>query len=450
MHELFDVVEHYGFIGVQDAEKVYELPARKLEKLHREVFDHIFKQQNERIWGDKIPPPSTFSFHAGASIRGASGCSELGCRLQKLDFLARYSALYASELAFPLAMPNPKAGYDIEDVRDRLELDLVCLLFLRPLITAGIIVPVVMRSWHCIHEQAWIKDLTSLVHDFSQDTAKFLQSDFTLRYQIPEKSPSGRPTLYLEGSEQYVAHGGLARLLDRKPQWLPKSIHFDKQGLAEVRGVYKRVLLSQMFTNIADNVTFYFAYGLKRRARFLSDMRGETDFLDWMTSDDEEMTAKTDLLRELQHTVPVLGELPIATILRIRKQEKDAFEAYRDAITKMSSNILDTKKVSKKEARQMLRDAIEPELRKMNRDLRTYRKIRRSQSIGATLWTTAGVILGAYAGLPPMASVPLAAGAGLIGGRLGAKAAEEACSHGPEFKQTNDLYFLLRLTNEAE
>jgi hypothetical protein len=109
-------------------------------------------------------------------------------------------------------------------------------------------------------------------------------------------------------------------------------------------------MLSQMFTNIADNVTFYFAYGLKRRARFLSDMHGETDFLDWMTSDDEEMTSKTDLLRELQHTVPVLGELPIATILRIRKQEKDAFEAYRDAVTKMSSNVLTSKNVSKKEA----------------------------------------------------------------------------------------------------
>ena len=450
MQELFDIVERYGFVGVQDAEKVYALPARKLEKFHREAFEYIYKSQNDRIWGRRIRPPTAFSFHAGASIRGAWGCSELGCRLQKLDFLARYSALYASELTLPLAMPNPNAGYDDGGIRYCLELDLVCLLFLRPLITAGLIIPVVMRSSHCIHEQDWIRELTSLAHDFSQATARILESDFTIRYQVPAKSPSGRPTIYLEGPDQYIAHGELARLLDRKPRWLPKSIRFDKQGRAEVRGLHKRLMLSQLFTNIADNVTFYFAYGLKRRARFLSDMRGETDFLDWMTSDDEEMTAKTDLLRELQHTVPVLGELPIATILRIRKQEKDAFEAYRDAVTKMSSNILDDKNVSKKEARQMLRDAIEPELRRMNRDLRTYRKVRRSQSIGTVISMAAGVILGAYAGLPPIASVPLAAGAGVVGGRLAAKAAEEACSHGPEFKQKNDLYFLLRLTNEAK
>jgi hypothetical protein len=217
-----------------------------------------------------------------------------------------------------------------------------------------------------------------------------------------------------------------------------------------IRGVHKRHMLSHLFTKIAENMTFYFAYGLKRRARYLSDISGETDFLDWMTSDDEEMTTKTGLLRELQHTVPVLGELPIATILRIRQQEKDAFEAYRQVVSRMSSSILTAQNLSRKEVREMLRDAIEPELRRMNRDLRTYRRIRRSQGIGAAMSTAAGVILGAYAGLPSIASLPLAAGAGLVGGRLAAKAAEEACSHGPEFKQKNDLYFLLRLKNEAE
>ncbi|SRR6266478_6321646 len=168
MQELFDILERHGFVGVQDAEKVYELPARKLETLHWELVDHIYKRQSERVSSRKIPPPSAFSFHAGASIRGASGCSELGCRLQKLDFLARYSALYANELTFPLAMPNPKGAYDDEEVRCRLELDLVSLLFLRPLVTAGLIIPVVMRTWHCVHERDWFRKLTELVHDFSQ------------------------------------------------------------------------------------------------------------------------------------------------------------------------------------------------------------------------------------------------------------------------------------------
>jgi hypothetical protein len=72
MHELFDIAERYGFIAVQDAAKVYELPARKLETLHQELVDNIYKGQSERVRTPKIPSPSAFSFHAGASVRGVS------------------------------------------------------------------------------------------------------------------------------------------------------------------------------------------------------------------------------------------------------------------------------------------------------------------------------------------------------------------------------------------
>ncbi len=452
MRDLFSIVERYGFVGVQDAEKVYDLPPAELEKLHSEAFKHIYDRQNKRIWGaGAVRPNDTFSFHASASIRGASGCSALSCRLQKLDFLGRYAALYASELTLPLTMPTPGTEDDVEELRDALNLDLISLLFLRPIITVGIVVPVVMRTWHCVHEREWIKNASSLIHDFSQVIAKAVHSDFTLRYQVPDKSPSGRPTVYLEGPEEYIEHGGLVRVLERTPKWLPQRRRFDKQGTMEIRGLHKRHLLELLFTDIANNMTFYFAYGLKRRSRYLSDMPGETEFLDWAaTRDHEEMTAKTEALSELQHCVPVLAELPIATILRIRKEEQDAFEAYRDAVTKVSSMILSSaKRVSKRAARQMLRDAIEPELRKMNRDIRTYRKVRRSRVVGGAISIAAGVMLGAYAGLPSVVSTPLAAGAALVGGQLAGKAAEAICSHGPEFRQKNDLYFLLRLTNEA-
>lgn len=453
MHDLFAIVERYGFVGVQDAEKIYALPAADVGKLHNEVLERIYEDQNKRIWETRdAPPDDTFLFQAGASIRGAAGCSALSCRLQKLDFLGRYAALYASELILPLSMPTRGSEDDIEKARAALNQDLVSLLFLRPVITAGIVSPVVMRTSHCIHEQEWVKNTGALIHDFSQFSAKIAESDFTVRYQIPEKSPTGRPTIYIDGPKEYIEHGGLVSLLARIPKWLPSSRRFDRRGMTEIRGLHKRHMLEHLFTGIANNMTFYFAYGLKRRARYLSDMPGETEFLDWATErDDEEMIAKTGALAELQHCVPVLVELPIATILRIRNEAQDAFDAYRDAVTKMSGLILaSTKRVTKKVARQMLRDAIEPELRRMNRDIRTYRKVRRSEAIGGAVSIAAGVLLGAFAGLPPIVATPLVAAAGVVGGHLARKVAEVTCSHGPEFKQKNDLYFLLRLTNEAE
>jgi hypothetical protein len=449
MYELFNVLDRHGIVGPNDLLKVATLPAKKIEKLHHDLFNNIYDAQNERIWGNFSPAADTFSFQASASLRGASGCGSVECVGNKLQFLGRYAALYANELTFPLTMVRPKPHQRISEVREWLARDLFSLLLLRPLITGNVIVPVVMRSRHCVHEIAFMEQSTEMVHGFSQATAKDLLPEFQLLYQRPDKSPNGRPSLYLNGPEEYIEHEGLVHSFDEVPDWLSKAGRFDKNGMMEIRGPHKKHMVTELFANIADNMTFYLAYGLKRKARFLSDMRGETEFLEWINHD-EDMTAKSLALRELQHCVPVLADLPFATILRIRKQQKDAFESYRDTVTSISTHILATnKKVSKKQAREMFRDAVEPELRKMKREIKTYRKVRRAQVFGGIAAIAAGVLIGAYAGLPPLAAVPVAGIGSLVGGRLLSKAAEAACEHGPDLMQKNDLYFLIKLTEEA-
>ncbi len=448
--ELFAIIERHGVIGPPGLLKVGSLPAKQLEKLYHETFETIYDAQLARVWNtDSSRPPDSFSFHASASIRGDSGCSAINCRGDKISFLASYAALYANELIFPLSLRPPERVRRISEMRYLLAQNLFTLLLLRPLITGGIVFPVVMRTRHCVHQAELMATASAIVHDFSQFTAKDLNNEFRMMYQIPEKSPSGQPTIYLEGPEEYIEHGGLVQRLDGIPKWLPKTARFDKDGQVEVRGPNKQHMVAQIFEEIADNVTFYLAYGTRRNARFLSDMPGETDFLDWLT-DDEQMTAKTLALRELEHCVPVLAELPIATILRVRKEERESFEAYRHAITRISAGILSAKnRVSKKEAREMLRTAIEPELRKMNREMVAFRKTQGRRMLGGIVSAAAAVAIGAYSGLPPLLLVPLVGAASIVGTRLLSKAAESACEHGPETQQKKDLYFLLRLTNEA-
>jgi len=335
-------------------------------------------------------------------------------------------------------------------MRELLSQNLFALLLLRPLITGGIVFPVVMRTQHCIHEVEFAETMTEIVHDFAEFTAKDQLKKFKLTYERPDKSASGQPQIYLEGPEGYIEHGFLIRTLDEPPGWLPRTTRFDKDGRTEIRGAHKRQLVTQIFDHIADNVSFYLAYGTRRNARFLSDMAGETDFLEWLTKD-ERLAAKSLALRELEHAVPVLADLSVATILRIRKEERDSFEAYRMAVKKISAEIMSAgNRVSKKEAREMFRAAVEPELRRMDREVAAYRKSQGKRVLGGMASILAGVAIGAYAGLPTLVSAPLVATASVVGGRLLSKAAESACEHGPESRQRNDLYFLLRLTQEAE
>lgn len=428
-------------------QKIVTMPSKQLRRIHEELFDFVLKAQNERVWGESSPAHDAFSFLASASLRGASGCGSIDCVGGKLQFVGRYAALYANELSLPLRIKHPKPYQELGEVQSWLIHDLFALLLLRPLVTGGVIVPVVMRTSHCVHEMEFVKESRELVHDFSQFAAKQVLSEFQLSYQKPDNSPSGKPTLYLSGPEEYIEHGGLAQVLDEEPEWLPKRRKFNKDAVMVLRSPHKQHMVQEIFADMADNITFFLAYGLKRKARFLSDMPGETEFLDFFNHNDE-LNAKSIALKQLEHSVPVLMDLPFDTILRVRKQEKEAFDSYREALTKMSAEIL-ASRVSKARAREMMRDAIEPKLKVMKKELKTYRKMRNRRTLAGLATAAAGVMLGAFAGMPTVAAKAIETIGGLVGGEMLAKAAKGACKHGPEFKQKNDLYFLLRLEQET-
>ena len=75
MYDLFDILERHGVVGIQELDKISLLPAKKLEKFYHETYNKVYDSQTARIWDENSPPPTdAFSFHASASIRGASGC----------------------------------------------------------------------------------------------------------------------------------------------------------------------------------------------------------------------------------------------------------------------------------------------------------------------------------------------------------------------------------------
>jgi hypothetical protein len=185
MYELFDILEKHGFVRLDDLDKIADLPGKKLEKLYNDVYSAVFSAQTARTLDYQSSRlPDTFSFHASASIRGATGCGAPECRIKKLDFLSRYAASYATELTFPLSMVAPERTEDIAHMRRLLERDLPALLYLRPLITGGIVFPVMMRTQHCIHHAKWMRNMSSVVHDFSQAAAEDRRSKFS--HHVPD------------------------------------------------------------------------------------------------------------------------------------------------------------------------------------------------------------------------------------------------------------------------
>ncbi len=449
MERVYDILESKGFISEDDFSKIEKLSEKDTVKIYEQIYTAVFDAQRERTLrlSSTRVELDPFTFLASALML-CDTCWCPNCRIPKLDFLGRFAALYANEVTVPLILERPGTVDSTQQAKALLSVAVTTLLRLRPLITGGIIKPAVMRSTHCVHVIEWVNDMMALVRDFAEDAAKQRQALFRAVYQVPEKAPTRRSTVYLEGPAEFLEHGSLVITFDEGVSWRAKTWRYDREGKTELRGAKKLRFVNVVFDQIAENTTFYLAYGRQHNARLLTDLPGDAFILNWLTKD-EELMATTSAMEHLMHSVPILADLPIAGVLKIRRQERDSFEAYRKAITTITSDVLSRKtRLSKKEAQEILKAKIEPELSRLKMEMRSERRRQTNRIAGGLAALAAGIGIGAFGGLPIVVGGALAGAAAVAGGRLLAKAAEEACEHGVNLRQQNDFYFLLKLLKE--
>jgi hypothetical protein len=85
--------------------------------------------------------------------------------------------------------------------------------------------------------------MTELVCKVSDDAAIELQKHFRVIYQTAEKSETGRSTVFIEGPEDFLEHGGGVLLVNDEKSWRPKAGRFDRDGKVEIRGPKKIVAI---------------------------------------------------------------------------------------------------------------------------------------------------------------------------------------------------------------
>jgi hypothetical protein len=225
-----------------------------------------------------------------------------------------------------------------------------------------------MRCFHaCEHSLAWANEIIEVMHAAAYDAADCFKDAFTVEYQLAEKSPTGIASAYIEGPEDVLEHGELVATFDESEDWRAKSWGYDTNGMVEVRGPRKLFLIKTIFTGIADDTSFYLTYGRSNNARYLSSQKGETLLLGLVTEQDEELSASSHAIGAfMAHTLPLLGDLPLEALLRIRRQDRHSFERYRAALGRALQNITVSKRrVGNREVQEIFRQTVEPELSKI-------------------------------------------------------------------------------------
>jgi hypothetical protein len=107
----------------------------------------------------------------------------------------------------------------------------------------------------------------------------------------------------------------------------------------------------------------------------------------------------------MTHVLPLLDDLPLARLLKLRREERDSFARYRLAVGRILNEVAQKKKrIGKREVRELFQEQVEPELAKMRSELHHERRRQLRRIVGGVGAMAASLALGAYGKIAPLAA----------------------------------------------
>jgi hypothetical protein len=180
----------------------------------------------------------------------------------------------------------------------------------------------------------------------------------------------------------------------------------------------------------------------------LTDLPGETKFLDKL-NDNYIPASVTKLCEQLTHTIPLLAELPISTIVRIRREEPEAFIKYRNTVNEIAETFIRSgKELNDNEIRDLVNDQFRRPVQDLVVEAESKKKRLATGMLKKVAVPSALVALGIYGGIfpPHLKELIQALGAySLVKDAAGSMA--EFSASDSELKG-NNFYFLLKLMRE--
>jgi len=409
----------------------------------------IIEEVEEAI---KLPEPepddhnslARFNFIASASFRGATGCSCEECLVRKSESLARYAAAFCDRLVVPIRVTSHSKHASQSVCRDHLSRGLRAIAELRPVIDAGIVIPVRATPMLCPHCFQEVAPQVERIKEVARELTDSMFQQFSMEY-VPR--PKGKGSIIIQGPEEFIEHGKLIRLYDSVPQWLRQAhgSHRRSPRLTE-REMMQVGFVQSLMGQMAADVFSQSYYGDKLNVSYLTDRVGEAQFLKLARPEDRLASRTAGLCAQMTHSIPLFMDLPLARILRIRKEESEAFDSYRAALGKiLSEHVTPEKEFTELEARELYMDTLEPQLMQLQQQARNEQKQQIKKSALTVGITTAVVAIGVHSGLLPNQLEQIVKAIG--GLKVLAEVAETVASvqKNPLAVRNSNLYFLLKL-----
>jgi hypothetical protein len=388
---------------------------------------------------------------------GTQPCASVSCRIRHVDQLVQFAAFYSDRVYIHNFLSNhehhPDFGYipSIEERRYTLLDDLHVLSRLRPLIEAGLIVPVTSTREvcsQCIALDAFGADADKRFLRERKQLAKRFLEEMTIALDYCE----GEWSLACQAPEELLEHGGAYTSYNAPPEPLaqmPRILQraLDGETVPLSRAVRLRLKHHEdLAGDILGSVVFEMAVSKILRTSYVSETELPIKILSAVSGDRDLARRNSLVQKHLTSIVPFIGDASPATVVQLRQREEESFLTYRQALNRAIDDVRAQRaNLKESDARAIYSDVIAPGLARLDRAVRTARRdLLKDLGRSVTAWAGA-ITFGMYTGLLPDQLLGVAKALGLTKILVDfGQAAAKLMSPQDAIKK-EDLYFLWRV-----
>lgn len=447
--KLIDTLENYGLVSGQAVERLTsDLPFKQIVKIRHDLQESLCSDTEVRR-ADEDDSLSPFNFIASASFRGDTGCGSWYCHTQKAEILARYAACFCDRVVVPIDFGGHHEGSSQKRERYELARGLLGVVEMRPVIDAGVVVPVASMFHYCPNCFPEKVPQVERIIQIRKHLIEALSDKFWMTYEQGRNRTPGRVRVH--GPESYIEHGEVSFEPRLPMAWLPKSHRTAKSIRLTDAQMKESKQVDRIIGKIAMDVSAQQVYSTQFNAAYLTNISGEAQFLKLLQEDDHLAARTATVCAQLTHSIPLFTELPLDRVMKVRKEDREAFDSYRVTLSKIvKENIKTDKQLTQGQAQELYNDVLQPEVANLKQQAKNERKTALKES-ALSAGVTAGVIaLGAYSGFLPTQLTALCTAVGGIKLVTDLAKSVAAIQKNPSKVRNSNLYFLLRLRQEAE
>lgn len=419
-HPLFDMLENADLVqnNQLNLDKIQSMPSK-------EIFD-LATQSTILTSGQDLPREKTiFAQSASLSLGGGSWpCRNVDCRLKNVTQLAQLAALYSDRiyirnyLANYVSHPELNSYIQEDDLRSDFADDLTVILYLRPLIESGKIIPLTPPKYcvHCLTTHSFGPDA-----DGRFDLAyKELLARYNKEISAILSFESGQYHIEVSGPDDLLEHGAL-HYFSKKPfpyiQRNPKIVKLlnSHQEISLSPKQIKGMKIGSSFTDVVvENVLFELANSQSVNTTFVTERSLDIEFIKSISADPDIEERNRIIQENLTCLVPFIQNIELQKLIVLREKEEETFILFRDGLNRAIDEHRKQKSTfTARDAQEIYSEFVQPQMARLDRTVKSaQRNLIKGTSVKVLSWAGA-ISFGLYTGFLPSSVIAMASALGL-------------------------------------